>query len=72
MRQAYYASNATQPPQDGGACDAGCRASCLDLLDDTWSARLTGKSCPARDVLLRCLLVRPCHKLEGWGGRQGG
>ncbi|KAK9832692.1 hypothetical protein WJX81_000516 [Elliptochloris bilobata] len=57
MRQSYYASNATEKPQDGGACDSICRASCLDLLDDTWSARLHGRTCPARDVLLRCLLV---------------
>lgn len=58
LRADHYGPNATQTPQDGGACDAGCRAKCLDMLDNTWSARLSGKTCPARDVLLRCLLVR--------------
>ena len=58
LRSSYYGPNATAAPEDGGACDAGCRASCLALLDDTWSARLFGRTCPARDVLLRCLLVR--------------
>lgn len=58
LRNAHYGPNATEAPQDGGACDAGCRARCLPLLDDTWSARLSGATCPARDMLLRCLLVR--------------
>ena len=58
MRKSYYGPNATHAPEDAGACDAACRASCLPLLDDTWSARLSGRTCPARDVLLRCLLVR--------------
>lgn len=58
LRSSYYGPNATHAPEDGGACDAACRAICLTLLDDTWSARLSGRTCPARAVLLRCLLVR--------------
>ncbi len=60
LRAAFYASNATSAPEDGGACDGGCRARCSTLLADTWSARLSGRTCPARDVLLGCLKARPC------------